>query len=198
MRHAFSLLLLLLFVPTATSMLLAQEVKCDLVPAQKRRPTERSILVGWGRATQIDTYLSPMTYSGLQANAMRKSERMTHLADYHISFQSIYQGVFTKTDNPAGTASLLGGRVAYDAGWHYHYQPCRGLDLKGGALVGADAGFLYLDRNSNNPAQGRFSADISLSAGLAYSFNIKKWPLRAAYQADGGTDVSAGVRRELL
>ena len=142
------------------------------------------MLVGWGRASQLDTYLSPMTYSGWQISFMTQRERMTHLADHHISFQSTLQGAFTDTDNPAGTASYLGGRLAYDAGWHYHYQVLPGFDLKGGALLGADVGFLYNDRNGNNPAQGRFSADVSLSAGLGYSFNVKKLHMRAAYQAD--------------
>ncbi|MBP3712645.1 MAG: DUF3316 domain-containing protein [Bacteroidaceae bacterium] len=155
-----------------------------LEPVQNRRPTERSLLVGAGKTNQLDTYLSPMEYTGVQVSVLVQRERMTHLADHHISFQSTFHGAFTSTDNPAGTAKYLGGRLAYDAGWHYHYSPLQNLDLKGGALVGADAGFLYNDRNGNNPAQGRFSLDLSLSAGASYAFRIKKLPLRAAYQAD--------------
>jgi len=155
-----------------------------LEPVLKRRPTERSLLVGAGKTNQLDTYLSPMEYTGVQVSVFVQRERMTHLANHHISFQSTFHGAFTSTDNPAGTAKYLGGRLAYDAGWHYHYSPLQNLDLKAGALVGADAGFLYNDRNGNNPAQGRFSLDLSLSAGASYAFRIKKLPLRAAYQAD--------------
>jgi len=51
-------------------------------------------------------------------------------------------------------------------------------------LVGADLGFLYNDRNGNNPAQGQFSLDLSLSAGAAYQFRLWKLPMQASYQAD--------------
>lgn len=155
-----------------------------LEPVQKRSPSARSVLLGFGKTNQFDTYLSPMEYTGWQVSFLLQSERMTHLADRHISFQSTFHGAFSSADNPAGTANYLGGRLAYDAAWHYHYSPLPRLDLKGGAMVGADIGFLYNDRNGNNPAQGRFALDVSLSAGASYSFSIKKLPIGVGYQAD--------------
>ena len=149
-----------------------------------RSPTSRTLLIGIGKTNQLDTYLSPMEYAGTQISFLTQSERMTHLANRHISFQNTLFGAFTSTDNPAETASYIGGRLAYDAGWHYHYTPIEKLDLKGGALIGTDLGFLYNDRNGNNPAQGRFSADISLSAGADYSFSLWRLPMQAHYQAD--------------
>ena len=156
----------------------------ELVAVPQREPAAKAFLIGLGKTNQLDTYLSPMEYSGTQVSFLSQSERMTHLAQHHISFQSTFLGAYTYADNPAGTASYYGGRLAYDAGWHYHYSPLQGLDLKGGALLGADLGFLYNDRNGNNPAQGYFSADLSLSAGAAYSFSLWKLPMQASYQAD--------------
>lgn len=165
----------------------------ELVPVAQRSPSARMLLFGVGRTSQLDTYLSPMSYTGLQVSFMTGMERMTHLAHRRISFQSTLQGAFTSTDNPASSANYLGGRLAYDAGWHYHYSPLPHLDLKGGALVGADLGFLYNDRNGNNPAQGRFSIDLSLSAGAAYAFSLplgrrhgipRRLSMQAGYQVD--------------
>lgn len=156
----------------------------NLEPVPDRAPTSRAFLLGFGRTNQLDTYLSPMDYKGMQISFLAQSERMTKLAKRHISFQSTFHGAFTSSDNPAETASYLGARLAYDAGWHYHYSPLKNLDLKGGALVGTDLGFLYNDRNGNNPAQAHFSIDLSLSAGAAYQFRLGKLPMRASYQAD--------------
>ena len=177
-------LILMLFVSVS---LFAEKTEYEVVP--DRSPAARSLLFGIGRTHQFDTYLSPMEYRGIQVSFLTQSERMTHLAKRHISFQSTFFGAYTHTDNPAGTADYQGGRLAYDAAWHYHYSPLPGLDLKGGALVGADLGFLYNSRNGNNPAQGRFSADLSLSAGAGYSFLVPLWhgrriPMQAHYQAD--------------
>ena len=161
----------------------------EMEPVPDRSPAAKAYLLGFGWTNQLDTYLSPMDYSGLQASFLMQSERMTRLANRHISFQSTFHGAFTSTENPASTARYLGGRIAYDAGWHYHYSPLSNLDLKGGAMVGADLGFLYNNRNSNNPAQGRFCADFSISAGADYSFKLPLWrkrrlPMQVHYQAD--------------
>lgn len=148
------------------------------------RPLQVSTLFGVGFSNQLDTYLSPMEYSGFQLSFLASRERMTRWADGNISFQSLLQGAFSHTKNPAHTATAWGGRLAYDAGWHYHWQLSDRLSLKAGGLVGADLGFLYITRNSNNPAQGRFGVDISASAGGKYRFKIKKLPVQINYQAD--------------
>ena len=148
------------------------------------RPLQVSTLFGVGFSNQLDTYLSPMEYSGFQLSFLASRERMTRWADGNISFQSLLQGAFSHTKNPAHTATAWGGRLAYDAGWHYHWQLSDRLSLKAGGLVGADLGFLYIARNSNNPAQGRFGVDISASAGGKYRFKIKKLPVQINYQAD--------------
>ena len=176
-RVSLFALLLLLQAPA-----LAQQATFEPVP--DRSPTASTFLIGIGQARQLDTYLSPMEYTGLQITFLTQRERMTRLAGHRISFQSTFFGAYTSTDNPAGSADYLGGRLAYDAGWHYHYSPLKNLDLKGGALIGTDLGFLYNSRNGNNPAQGHFSIDLSLSAGATYDFRIKKLPMRAGYQAD--------------
>lgn len=160
----------------------AEQTEMEVVP--DRSPTARTLLFGIGRTNQYDTYLSPMEYTGLQVSFLIQSERMTRLLDRHVSFQSTLHGVYTSTDNPANTADYIGGRLAYDAGWHYHYSPMPNLNLKGGTMVGADLGFLYNSRNGNNPAQGRFSIDLSLSAGADYSFCLRHLPMRVSYQAD--------------
>ncbi len=148
------------------------------------RPQQVSAIFGIGFSNQFDTYLSPMEYTGFQLSFLTARERRTHWADGNLSFQSLVQGAFSHTKNPARTATAWGGRLAYDAGWHYHWQLTDNLSLKAGGLVGADLGFLYIARNSNNPAQGRFGIDLSASAGGSYRFKIRKLPVLVNYQAD--------------
>lgn len=143
-----------------------------------------SNLFGFGYSNQLDTYLSPMEYTGYQLSFLNARERMTHMAGGRISFQSLLQGAYSRTQNPARSAIARGGRLAYDAGWHYHWKLSDRLSLKAGGLVGADMGFLYIARNSNNPAQGRLGIDISASAGGRYKFKIRKLPVQINYQAD--------------
>lgn len=154
------------------------------VSAASQKPVEVYTLFGIGCSNQLDTYLSPMEYDGFQASFLTGRERRTHWANGNVSFQSLLQGAFTHTQNPARTAKDWGGRLAYDAGWHYHWKLTDRLSLKAGGLVGADLGFLYNARNSNNPAQGRFGFDVSASAGGSYRFKVRKLPVKVNYQAD--------------
>lgn len=162
----------------------AQERDSALVYVPTGRQVERAILLGIGHSSQLDTYLSPMEYGGAQLSFLTTRQRMTGLASGRVSFQSMVQGAFSRTQNPAATADALAGRIAYDAGWHYVWRPVGGLSLKGGALVGADVGFLYNTRNGNNPAQARVSADLSLSAGGSWTFRLRHLPMQVLYQAD--------------
>lgn len=162
----------------------AQEQDSTLVYVPTGHQVERAILLGIGRSSQLDTYLSPMEYGGAQLSFLTTRQRMTGMASGRVSFQSMVQGAFSRTQNPAATADALAGRIAYDAGWHYVWRPVSGLSLKGGALVGADVGFLYNTRNGNNPAQARASADLSLSAGGSWTFRLRRLPMQVLYQAD--------------
>lgn len=147
------------------------------------RQIDRSILVGIGHVSQLDTYLSPMEYGGPQLSFLTLRERMTGMAGGRIAFQSMFQGALSYTENPAGNANELGGRIGYDAGWHYVWKPVSRLSLKAGGLVGTDVGFLYNSRNGNNPAQARANIDVSLSAGGSYEFRIRHLPMQMHYQA---------------
>ena len=152
--------------------------------ASVSNPLQVSALFGVGYSNQLDTYLSPMEYTGYQLSFFTSRERMTHWGNGNVSFQSLVQGAFSHTKNPARTATEWGGRLAYDAGWHYHWRLTDRLSLKAGGLVGVDMGFLYNARNSNNPAQGRLGLDVSASAGGNYRFKIRKLPIMLNYQAD--------------
>ncbi len=140
--------------------------------------------VAVGRTHQQDTYLSPLEYSGPQLTLMHEAMRMTHRAQGRLSFQSLLQGTFSYAENRPGTASDWGGRLAYDAGWHYHWQPLPSLRIMAGGQAGTDFGFLYNDRNGNNPAQGRLSLDIAASVGGFYTFRLLRRQFTLRYQAD--------------
>ncbi len=140
--------------------------------------------VAIGRTHQQDTYLSPLEYSGPQVTLMHEAMRMTHWAKRRVSFQSLLQGTFSYTENHPATANYWGGRIAYDAGWHRHWQPLPCLRIMAGGQVGTDFGILYNNRNGNNPAQGRLSFDVAASVGGFYSFRLRRQPFVVRYQAD--------------
>lgn len=143
-----------------------------------------SFMVGIGSSHQLDTYLSPQNYSGYQISLLRETLRLTRMADRRISFQSIWQGTFSHTENARGVATYWGGHIGYDALWHYNWTPLQGLRLMAGGAVGADAGFLYNSRGGNNPAQGRVGVDLSASVMAVYKLRLCGMDLGLRYQAN--------------
>ncbi len=143
-----------------------------------------SFMFAAGRTLQQDTYLSPLKYRGPQVTLIHDFTKMTHWAQRRISFQSLLQGTFSMTENSPATATDWGGRLAYDAGWHYHWTPLPNLRLMVGGQMGTDFGILYNDRNGNNPAQGRFSVDVAASVAASYTLHLRRKSLVVRYQAD--------------
>ena len=143
-----------------------------------------SFMLGVGSSHQLDTYLSPLNYTGYQISLIRETLRMTRMADRRVSFQSLWQGTFSNTRNISGTATDWGGHIGYDALWHYNWTPLQGLRLMAGGAVGADAGFLYNSHGGNNPAQGRMCVDISASVMAIYSFRLWGRGVGLRYQAN--------------
>lgn len=144
----------------------------------------RSVMFGVGRSNQLDTYLSPLEYRGPQFSFLRETNHMTRWADGHISFQQLLEGVFSINESPAKNANDWAGRIGYNAGLHYQWHIHPRLTLMAGGLLGGNAGFLYNDRNGNNPAQGKFNVDLSASAAGIYTFHIRRINFVARYQAD--------------
>lgn len=159
----------------------AQQPATDL-----RWTTERTCatLFGIGRAKQLDTYLSPMQYTGPQATYLYATVRNLE-RNPRILFESLTQGELSYTHNPHETAHYLGGAVGYDAGWLRQWQDVlwQGLHLSAGGMMGGNVGFLYNDRNTNNPAQAHAQLRLSATARADYQFRIRKQRLALHYEA---------------
>ena len=159
-------------------------IGCRLAIAQEGRPVTHATLFGIGGVNQLDSYLSPIEYTGPQFQFMHETLRATHLADSAISFQTLWHGNLAYTKNPKDNAKQAGGDLSYDIAWHYNFRINQDLRILVGPQLGASLGFLYNMRNGNNPAQLLASLRLSASAAAIYQFQIGRQSFRARYQLD--------------
>lgn len=152
--------------------------------AKDARVVERMYLFGVGSSSQLDTYLTPLRYTGIQGSFLMRINRQTHWAGGRVHYQGTFQGAFSHTRDAAQHGEEWGAHVGYTAGWHYAWTMPRNITLKAGGLLGADGGFLYNSRGSNNPAQGRFRLDLLASVGVDYILPLRWKKLKLSYQAD--------------
>ncbi|MBO4800787.1 MAG: DUF3316 domain-containing protein [Bacteroidaceae bacterium] len=162
--------------------------------AQSPRLTRHGTLFGLGRTSLQDTYLSPLHYSGAQLMFLSETQRTTALRDSSITYQTLLQGDFFTTENPASNADILGGTLRYDLGWLFHIisQPARpsplssplpslkergrgeSLSFSLGPQIGGSIGGLYNTRNGNNPAQAILDIHLSAAANAEWRFRLWK------------------------
>lgn len=179
MRSVRRLLLLLALALTGTATLPAQSD--SLAPS---RLTTRAWLLGVGRVNRLDTYLSPLEYTGPELHVVRETMRPTRWLDGRISTQRLVVAGVAYTHSPTDDGKAWSGQIDGTWGYHYNWRPAPGLRLMAGAQAAGGLGFQYHTRNGNNPAQAR--ADVALSASLlaVYKFRLGRWPMTARVQAD--------------
>ena len=175
MKKIFLLLLLLPFV-------LGGKAQEDSL--QTNRYVMRATLYGAGYTNILDTYLSPMEYTGPEIRILRESMRMTKLLNGNVSAQSLFQINLSLTDNKAETGSELAGLINWNYAWHYQFRLAENLKILAGPMIDLNGGFVYNTRNSNNPAQAKAYVNIAGSGMVIYRFRIGNYPLIARYQAN--------------
>lgn len=180
---AFAFSMTSLWASTADSTLLRASEPED--PYPNNSYTSRSTLFGIGGVNRLETYLSPLEYTGTEFRFLRESMRLTRMAKGRISCQQFFEGNFSVTKSPTDDARYLSGDFGWHIGWHYNWKFFHDrLRLLFGGLTGANIGVVYNTRNGNNPAQGKLNAELAASGAAVYKFNLWKRHLTLRYQLD--------------
>lgn len=148
------------------------------------RYTTRSTMFGIGGTNRLETYLSPLEYTGPEVRFMRESIRMTRMWGGRVSTQQFYEGNFSYSKNPTKDSEYLSGDIDWRIGWHYKWTPLPALRLMAGLQTGLSCGFVYNTSNGNNPAQGKLSTNIAASGMAIYRFNWLRRRFSVRYQFD--------------
>lgn len=148
------------------------------------RYTTRSTMFGMGGTNRLETYLSPLEYTGPEVRFMRESIRMTRMWGGRVSTQQFYEGNFSYSKNPTKDSEYLSGDIDWRIGWHYNWTPLPALRLMAGLQTGLSCGFVYNTSNGNNPAQGKLSTNIAASGMAIYRFNWLRRRFSVRYQFD--------------
>ena len=142
----------------------------------------RSTLYGAGFTHELDTYLSPVSYTGPEVRVLRESMRTTGLMNGKISTQSLFQVNFSLTENQASTSTQMAGMLNWNYAWHYQHLVSDKFKILFGPMIDLNGGFVYNMRNSNNLAQARAYINLAASGMAIYRFRIGKYPMVARYQ----------------
>ena len=142
----------------------------------------RSTLYGIGHTNLLDTYLSPMKYTGPELRILRENMRNTKYMDGKIYRQSLFQANVSLTENKAGTGSEFAFLANWNLVYHYSFYKSGKWQLQAGPNLDLNGGMIYNMRNSNNPVNAKAYANLGASGMAIYHFKIKEHPFMLRYQ----------------
>ena len=185
-----SLVLLVLFVailsqrpqqlyaqPSAAPESALQGRLIDPLPSERMR----SSMLAIGSANLLDTYLSAEKYSGTE---LRYISTLTKNTRWHNIRQTIFhEGKLDVVSNRADNNDELGGMYRFQYHLRRQWAWANGFSLEAGGGIGAELGFLYNTRNSNNPAQAYAALQLLPSAAASQRIRVFNWPVRLRYEA---------------
>ncbi len=156
---------------------------CTLsIHAQKDSIITRATLYGIGHTNILDTYLSPMEYTGAEFRILRENMRKTKYMDSKVSRQSLFQANVSMLGNKVGTGSEFYLLANWNLAYHYQFPINENLTLMAGPNLDLNGGMVYNLRNSNNPVNAKAYANIGASGIAIYQFRIKEHPFVLRYQ----------------
>ena len=149
---------------------------------QTHRYVMRATLYGIGHTNLLDTYLSPMEYTGPELRILRENMRTTQYMDGKVWRQSLFQANVSLTENKAATGSEFSFLANWNLAYHYQFPINERLKLSAGPYLDLNGGMIYNMRNSNNPVNAKAYVNLGASGMAIYHFHIKEHPFMLRYQ----------------
>ncbi|MBO5698538.1 MAG: DUF3316 domain-containing protein [Bacteroidaceae bacterium] len=144
---------------------------CGVTTAQR---IERTRLIGVAHTNILDTYLSPLEYTGAGLLYHSASLRAFGDSTSRWELQNSFWGNVNFSSNPTEDSSEWDGQLQLDWAWRYGFELHPQLKVSVGPMVEVGAGFTYNLKGGNNPAQGRLSLAFGASAAVRYNFRWLK------------------------
>lgn len=188
MKHLW-LLMLTSLLTFGTAMAQAElTAQADSVAAAAK-VVEHQWMWGAGHANVLDTYLSPLEYTGPDFNVLHRTERPLRRSAGRLSLQTLFTAHMAYLHSPTDDGKEWDGEFSLSGGALRNWQMSAGWRLAAGCSGEVSGGFTYNTRGSNNPAQGRLGLSLQASALSVYGFRLLgkavKWTVQADLQLAG-------------
>ena len=142
---------------------------------------ERTCLLGVGRTSLLDTYLSPEHYAGTELRLVQTREKPLKKAPMWIRTTASQEFV-SVTEPRSKDASELAGMYEFSYGMSRRFILNDSFSIAVGGQADAFAGGIYNTRNGNNPAQLKLGFDIAPAFRATYRFRLLRKDFRLDYR----------------
>ena len=157
----------------------------DTLKVEVLRPSISSYTAEVGSASILDTYLTPIRYSGINTRIAYEGLRAMGFSPDRWIMQGAAALEYANVQNPAGNHTMHSLMLDVKWGmmrrWHNVLTPRLTLHLGGSPQL--RGGVIYNAYNSNNPVSAKIRFSLDLTAMASYHLNIGRLPVTLRYQA---------------
>lgn len=157
-------------------------VRCVMPPYREAAATSRTWLWGAGRGNVLDTYLTPLEYTGPDYALLHRTERKARWGHGKVTVAASYTAQIAYLHSPTDDGKEWDGEITAAGGWLYNWRPASRLRLCAGGAIEGSGGFTYNTRASNNPAQGRLGAALLATVLAEYAFPLFRSDAKAVVE----------------
>lgn len=154
----------------------------DSVEVKPLRPVTSAYMIEAGGAELVNTYLTPLKYSGWGgAFNYERMQAMKFSPDRWV--MQLRSGLtLNRTHNPARNATMWRLTGEFSWGMMHRWRLPAGITLAAGGSTGIDLGCLYSTRNGNNPVAVEAAWTVNVTGYAAWNCHIGRLPLTLRYQ----------------
>ena len=149
------------------------------------RPVHYSMMGEVGHASLLDSYLTPITYTGLNMGLSFEHFQATGFNPDKWVRELELSGDYSYVENPVGNHEMhaLMGEARWSLMRRWRDVPVKRLQLMAGPMIDFRGGIIYNANNSNNVVSGRINLSVGLQAAAVYNTRLFGKPLALRYQA---------------
>ncbi|MBQ1610631.1 MAG: DUF3316 domain-containing protein [Muribaculaceae bacterium] len=148
------------------------------------RPVHYTMMGEVGHASLLDSYLTPITYTGLNLGLGFEHFQATGFNPDKWVRELELGADYSYVENPVGNHEMhsLMGEARWSLMRRWRDVPARRLQLMAGPMVNFRGGILYNANNSNNVVSARIHFAVGVQAAAVYNTRLFSHPLALRYQ----------------
>ena len=147
------------------------------------RPVNSVFTLNIGGASILDTYLTPIRYSGINLRLGYERFQAMKFSPEKWIMQMGFGVSYANVQNIVGNRTMHSLMVDFSWGMMHRWNLPGNFSLFAGGSTSFDGGVIYNQYNSNNPVSPKIRWNIAPTGMAAYSFRIKNTPVILRYQA---------------
>lgn len=157
----------------------------DSLPVKIERPVNSAFTFDIGGAQILDTYLTPIKYTGMNMRIGYERMQVMKFSPLHWISQ-IDAGIdYQKVKNIPRTRTMHSLMLEFQWGMmhRWHIDCLQGLQIMAGGSTRFRGGALYNAANSNNPVSAKLHWSINMQGMAVYNTHIRNLPITLRYEA---------------